>query len=274
MDIMIKQLIQTCLVMMCFFMMAQSLQAAGLSFADNQVFAHGFTDISNMAPLSITEYPCGRSDKSLIVQTAHRSLYGLKELTDNRIAIALRQKNIAAGFGLASFGQPDYFHQMGASIFGNFTTRHFSLGSSISYHRLSFAEPYRPLSAVSTNIGLAYSFQSVILFGVSRNCYHTDLNSGDKSFPPEGECGISVSTPEGLISQAKALFIRDKKPTAELSQSIPLSTQAAISWALVLYPVRFGGGLHIEKSGFGFDYTYSHHAVLGGTHIISMSVFR
>jgi hypothetical protein len=89
---------------------------------------------------------------------------------------------------------------------------------------------------------------------------------------PEIECGVTYRTPGGLDSQVRALFIRDQKPSAQLSQSFLLAPYASLNWALVLDPVRFGGGMHLQSDHIGFDYTLSHHPILGMTHTVTLTI--
>jgi hypothetical protein len=200
-------------------------------------------------------------------------LYNIKELTDNRAAAAMRRGDFIFGLGLASFGTPDYFHQVGLAAFGNYRKGYFRAGMSAVYNRVSFGEKYGYLSASTVNLGVSYARNQYLGYVVARTINQPRYYDGDAPLPPEVECGVSYKSKEGLDSQGKLLFAKYQKPTAQLTQAFALTDYAALNWALVLQPVRFGAGLTLAKGHFVFDYKFSHHPVLGATHMVAISVF-
>ncbi len=259
------------LVLWCGFCLRA--EATGLSYADNQVFSHGYVDFESAGPLVITDYPFASTGKKFAFQTSYRQLYAIRELTDNRAAVAVSIDRFSLGAALAAFGEANYFHQVGISSFVNYRCGGIAGGVAVVYHRYSFNEKYDALSLTTINAGFSYTGQMVTLFAATRAINQPTYYDGGESLPPEGEIGISLKSSEGLDSHAKALFIRYRKPTAELSQSFRLSDYAQINWALVLRPARFGAGLNLEHGHFGFDYRFSHHPVLGWTHTVMLTVF-
>ncbi|NMC45142.1 MAG: hypothetical protein GYA46_14575 [candidate division Zixibacteria bacterium] len=251
-----------------------SLSATGLSFGDNQVFPHGYVDFANAGPLAMADYPFADIGHKMVFQTSYRQLYNIKELTDNRGAAAMRRGDFIFGLGFSSFGTPDYFHQIGLAAFGNYTKGYFRAGMSAVYSRVSFGEKYGYLSASAGNIGLSYARDQYLGYVVARTINQPRYYDGDSPLPPEVEFGVSYRSKEGLDSQGKLLFVKYQKPTAELTQAITLTEYAVLNWALVLQPVRFGAGLTLSKGHFIFDYKFSHHPVLGPTHMISISLMR
>jgi len=248
--------------------------AIGLSYADNQVFPHGYVDLDRIGPLAMADYPFASVSRKIVFQTSYRSLYNLKELTDNRAGLAISRGRFNSGMAFASFGEPDYFHQIGLSGFASYRYRQYSVGGSLIYSRLSFNDKYDYLSAITANCGAAYVQRNFTVFAMMRSFNQPHYYNRSAAIMPEAEIGISFKSGEGLDSQAKALFVRHQKPTAELSQSFTLNEYAAINWALVLLPARFGGGLHLAKGRFEFDYKLSHHPVLGLTHTVMLTVFK
>ena len=248
--------------------------AVGLSYADYQVFPHGYVDLDRTGPLAMTDYPLASIGRKMVFQTSYRSLYGLKELTDNRASLAVSRGCFTGGMAFATFGEPDYFHQTGLSGFLSYRPGRFSVGGSLIYSRLSFNDKYSYLSSITANMGAAYGQGNMAVFALTRSFNQPHYYPRSSAVMPEAEIGLSYKSHEGLNSQAKALFVRRQKPTAELSQSFRLNEYASISWVLVLLPARFGGGLHLEKGSFGFDYEISHHPVLGLTHTVMLAVFK
>jgi hypothetical protein len=248
--------------------------AAGLSFADNQVFPHGYVDFGRSGPLALTDYPYAAVGSTISFQTSYRSLYNMKELTDSRAALAYSRRGWTTGFGAATFGKPDYFHQMGLAAFGSYRFRHVAGGVSITYHRLSFNREYDALSLTTITVGAAYVRGRATVYAVSRAVNQPRYHDGGQAVMPEVEAGMSYKSGEGLDSQVKALFVRRQKPTAEISQAFRLSDFARISWALVLLPARFGGGICLEKGHVAFEYKISHHPVLGATHTVLLLVSK
>jgi len=248
--------------------------AAGLSFADNQVFPHGYVDFGKSGPLALTDYPFAAVGRTISFQTSYRSLYNMKELIDSRAALGYSRRGWTAGVGAATFGEPDYFHQLGLAVFGSFRSRHIAGGISIIYHRLSFNQKYEALSLTLVNVGAAYVRGRATVYAVSRAVNQPRYYDGGQTVMPESETGMSYKSGEGLDSQVKALFVRHQKPTAEISQAFRLSDFARISWALVLLPARFGGGICLEKGHVAFEYRISHHPVLGATHTVLLSVSK
>jgi hypothetical protein len=248
-------------------------EAAGLSYADNQVFPHGYINFEQAGPLVMPDYPFASTGKKMVFQTSYRSLYNMKELTDNRAAFAMTRGRYNGGIAFATFGEPDYFHQWGLSAFVSYQRNRFSFGGAIIYSRMSFSDKYDNVSSATANLGIAYSRDNIKAFALTRSFNQPKYYTGGPSIMPEAEIGASYKSRQGLDSQAKALFIRHQKPTAELSQSLRLSEYASINWALVLLPARFGGGLSLEKGRFVFDYKISHHPVLGATHTIILTIF-
>lgn len=255
-------------------MAAISVDATGLSFGDNQVFPHGYVDFTQAGPLAMTDYPFADIGHKMVFQTSYRQLYNIKELTDNRAAAAMRRGDFIFGLGFSSFGTPDYFHQIGLAMFGNYTKGYFRAGMSMVYSRVSFGEKYGYLSVSVGNIGLSYARDQYLGYVVARTINQPRYYPGDEPLPAEVELGVSYKSKEGLDSQGKLLFVKYQKPTAELTQAITLTEYAALNWALVLQPVRFGAGLTLSKGHFIFDYKFSHHPVLGPTHMISISLMR
>lgn len=255
-----------------FAIMDASFAAGGLSYADNQVFPHGYIDFDDAGPLAMPDYPLGIIEGSYAAQASYRSLYNIKELTDNRLGFAFQRKSFIAGGALALFGEPDYFQQVGLAVFSSFRLRRFRVGGSLIYSRLNFNDKYGDLSTATINTACAYTQDRVTAYVVLRSINQPRYHAHGQPVLPEAEMGISYKSPHGLDSQAKALFIRHQKPAAELLQAFRVSEYARLSWCLVLAPVRFGGGLHLEKGHFRFDYTVSHHPVLGLTHTVGMTV--
>jgi len=248
--------------------------AVGLSYADNQVFPHGYVDLDRIGPLAMPDYPFSSVGRKIVFQTSYRSLYNLKELTDNRAALAFSLGRYNAGLAFASFGEPDYFHQTGLSCFISYRHEYFSIGGSLIYSRLSFNEKYDCLSTLTANLGSAVRRNNATIFALTRSFNQPHYYSRSPAVMPEAEMGISYRSGEGLDSQAKALFVRHQKPTAELSQSFRLNEYVSLNWALVLLPARFGAGLQLAKGHFELDYKLSHHPVLGMTHTIMLTVYK
>lgn len=254
-------------------MASMPVHATGLSYGDNQVFPHGYVDFAQAGPLAMTDYPFADIRHKMVFQTSYRQLYNIKELTDNRAAAAMRRGDWIFGLGFSSFGTPDYFHQIGLAAFGNYSRGYFRAGMSAVYSRVSFGEKYGYLSASVGNIGLSYARDQYLGYVVARTINQPRYYPTDEPLPPEVECGVSYKSKEGLDSQGKLLFVKYQKPTAELTQAIALTEYAALNWALVLQPVRFGAGLTLSKGHFIFDYKFSHHPVLGPTHMVGISVY-
>lgn len=265
----LKTLIMASLV----FLMPTFSMSAGMSYSDNQVFSHAYVDFKNAGPLHFVDYPFSRNGKKLVFQTSYRQLYEIRELTDNRAALVLSTGSLNFGAAAAIFGKSDYFHHTGISIFSNYNRPPFTFGLSGGYSNLSFNDRYRDISWSCVNSGISYSRNEWHLFIVGRNLNQPAYYSGGNKFPTQLEIGFSYSSQNGLNNQIKTLFIHYQKPTAELSQSFILTDYASIDWSLVLRPVRFGAGVVLKKSCFEFDYSFSHHPILGGTHTISISVY-
>ncbi len=242
----------------------------GLSYADNQVFSHGYVDLDAAGPLAGPAYPFAGSAGRLMFETSYRSMYRMKELTDSRAGITYTRGRYQFGAAAATFGKPDYFHQLGLAGFVTYRLDRMALGGSAIYSRLSFNDTYDALDALAFNLGAAYRHDRTTVFAVARALNQPRFARHDEPVPPELEIGLSYKTDEGLDSQVRALFIRHRKPTAQLSQAFRLTDYFAISWALVLRPARLGAGLHLEKGAFGLVYRLSHHPVLGMTHTVNL----
>jgi hypothetical protein len=251
---------------------ASSVYGIGVSYADNQVFPYGYIDVDRAGPLALADYPGLTFDGKFGFQTSRRSLYDMKELTDNRAALAVGLGRWQLSAAAALFGEGDYFQQMGLSSSVSYRQGAFAAGVSIVYSRLSFGPEYDDLSLLSVNLGAAYHRKQASIFAVTRAVNQPRYYESGARTMPEGEVGLSYRSGEGLDSQTKALFVRGQKPTAELSQAFRLNGFARLNWALVLLPARFGAGLSLEKGHWGFEYRYSHHPVLGGTHTVILSV--
>ncbi len=247
--------------------------ALGLSYADNQVFPHGYVDFDKIDPLAMTDYPFASAGKRIVFQTSYRSLYNMKELTDNRMALAHGYRNLNMGLAFASFGEPDYFHQVGLSSFASYRRGHYSLGGALLYSRVTFNSKYDYLSVILFNLGGAYYYNDITFYAVTRSINQPRYYAADRTVVPEAEIGVSYKSREGLDSQIEALFVRFERPTAQLTQAFRLNEYARLNWSLVLLPARFGGGLRLEKGHFVFDYKISHHPVLGLTHTVMLTVF-
>lgn len=250
---------------------ALGVSAEGLSYADNQIFPHGYVDIDKAGPLSVTDYPFAAIGRKIVFQASYRSLYGLKELTDSRAALAVSCGDFAVGTAAAVFGQSDYFQQIGLSSFASFKHRRSAVGISAIYHQYAFNSHYVPISYVTANAGLSLTCWKLTFFGVGRSLNQPRYYAGGATVLPEGEAGLSFKSRDGLDSQAKVLFVRYQKLTGELSQSLQMVPYASVNWALVLSPVRLGVGLALEKKSFGFEYKFSHHPLLGSTHSVILA---
>jgi len=250
-----------------------SLYGIGLSYADRQVFSHGYIDFNNAGPLTLADYPFASPAKQFTFQTSMRQLYNIRELTDNRAAFAYRKRGYIGGLALASFGTPDYFHQTGLAASFSLQRKTYAIGASIVYDRLSFNDYYGYLSAFAGNVGFSVRYSRAFMYAVTRVINQPAYYEGGTPEPPQAEFGLSLVSKDGLDSQFKALFVRYKKPTAEISQSFELASYARLNWALVLLPARFGLGLDLERGRFGFGYHFSHHPVLGATHAVILTVY-
>ena len=248
--------------------------AVGLSFADQQVFPHGYVDMDQIGPLAMSDYPFASTGRRIVFQTSYRSLYGLKELTDNRAALGITRGRTGGGMAVSTFGEAGYFHQLGLSVFASYRQDSLSVGGAVIYSKLSFNDKYDYLSSVTANAGLAYRRNNLYGYLLTRSFNQPKYYVASAPVMPEAEIGISYKSSEGLDSRVKTLFIRHQKPTAELSQSVRLNEYARLNWALVLLPARFGGGLQLEKGQFGFDYKLSHHPVLGLTHTVMLTWWK
>lgn len=246
--------------------------AAGLSYGDDQIFSHGYIDFDRAGALALTEYPFADIDSQMTFQTSYRQLYNIRELADNRAALAVRRDEYTYGIALASFGKPDYFHQTGFASYVSWRRDEYTFGASLIYRRISFSSIYDYLSFYTANIGAAYRKDRYRVFMVTRAINQPRYYPGEEPLRPQFECGLSFKTEEGLDNQVKALFVKFEKPTAELSQSFQPAAYARINWALVLSPVRFGTGLNLNHGRFEFGYRFSHHPVLGATHTVLLTV--
>jgi hypothetical protein len=260
--------------LMLILIAASGACARGLSFADNQVFSHGYIDFDRAGPLVMPEYPFAALGRSLVFETSYRSLYDMKELTDNRAGVAVRYRHFDFGAALASFGESDYFHQTGLAAIASYGRSRMRFGASIIYDRIGFNDKYDDLSRTTFNTGASYHYDRMVAYMLSRSINQPRYHDNDQPAPPEAEIGVSYKSNEGLDSEIKALFTRHRKPTAELSQSFRLADFASVNWALVLLPARFGAGINLTKGSFGFEYKISHHPVLGLTHTVGLSIFK
>ncbi len=251
---------------------AVNTRAQGLSFADNRIFPHGYVDFSRAGPLAVVDYPFARVGRQLIFETSYRSLYDMKELTDNRAGLAYTIDRFQLGGAVATFGEPDYFSQVGLAACAGYHLSSISFGAAVLYSRIGFNDTYDPLSVVTFNIGGSYGYDLMTIFAAARAVNQPRRFDGDEPVRPKLEIGISYRTDRGLDSQAKALFEKYQKPTAELSQSFQVAEFFSVSWSLVLLPARFGAGLSLEKGAFGFGYALSHHPVLGVTHAVRLAL--
>ncbi|MCK5125050.1 MAG: hypothetical protein KAR42_02235 [candidate division Zixibacteria bacterium] len=261
------------IVILSQFLFDANIHASGLSYADNQIFSSGYVDFRDAGALSVSMYPFAISKKKLSFQTSHRSLYGLKELTDNQFAVTTHLRDFTIGAGGAVFGKSDYFQQMGLSLFGNHSIKGLVFGFAIIYNRLSFNASYNDISYTACNLGLSKTYNNFLLFGTARNINRPKYYNSSDKLPLEAECGISYLSKSSLDSQISVLLREHEKPTAMTTQSFKLDKRIQLNWTLVLYPIRFGGGLDLETSHLGFNYKVSHHPVLGMTHTVLLSVF-
>lgn len=250
-----------------------SAMPIGLSYGDGQIFPDGYVDFQQSGPLYMTAYPFAQLGVKSSLQTSYRQLYSIRELTDNKVAVMMRLGRVSFGLGLSSFGEPDYFHQLGLSGFGSFRIKSLSVGGSLLYHRISFDERFADVSLVAANIGASYSYDRILAYVVGRSINQPRFYDSSDPINPEGEIGLSLRSGDGLDSQIKAIFIKYHQPSAEILQSFELSKLASINWSLVLKPIRFGAGFALTHNQFGFEYKFSHHPVLGGTHTVSLLLF-
>jgi len=246
---------------------------AGLSYADQMLFPHGYVEFKHAGPLSMTDYPFAASGRKLVFESSYRALYNMTELADSRGALAYSHGVVTAGVAVASFGKADYFQQLGISIFASRRTGRFVLGGAFTYSRISFGGGYTPVAAFTENAGVSYQRGSLIAYMVARTINRPRYCVGADRLAREGEIGLSYRSGEYLDSQIKTLFIERQKRTAQLVQAFQLNKFAQINWSLVLSPVRFGAGVKLEKGHLGFGYLFSHHPVLGPTHTVSLLLF-
>ncbi len=254
--------------------MGDVLTASGLSYADNQIFSHGYIDFYRAGPLVVPEYPFAVSGRKLVFETSYRSLYNMRELTDNRAGVAVQKRQFVFGADIASFGESDYFHQTGLAATASYGYDRMRVGASIIYDRIGFNYKYDAISRTTFNIGVSYRYEKVLTYALTRSINQPRYDDNGRPALPEAEFGVSYKSKEGLDSQIKTLFVRYQKPTAEVSQSFRLADFASVNWALVLLPARFGAGIDLTKGVFGFEYKISHHPVLGLTYTVGLSVFK
>lgn len=248
--------------------------AAGLSAGDSQPFAGGFINIRKTGPIALASYPCAELAADMAGETSYRSLYGLKELTENRAGAAFCMKPLIFGVVFSSFGQAGYYHQSSGAVSLSAKMASFRFGMAVLHKRISFSESYAAVSLVSLTAGVSYTRRNISVYGVTRNMNQPSYTSGSRSQRPEAEFGFLYQSSNGLANLIQALFVRQNKPTAAIGQMFPLADIVDIHWLLVLSPVRFGGGLRITKDPLIITYRYSHHPVLGATHTISLTIFR
>jgi len=256
------------------FACSAGVRAQGLSYADNRIFPHGYVDLDRAGPLAIPDYPFARIGRPFVFETSYRSLYDMKELADSRAGAACTIDRIQFGAAIGTFGEAGYFSQFGLAGYFACHWSDMSLGMSTVYSRIGFGGTYDHLSAVTFNMGGAYRIDQMTIFAVTRAVNQPRYYAGDEPIRPELEIGVSYKTDRGLDSQARALFEKYQKPTAELSQSFHLADYISINWSLVLLPARFGAGLALETGAFGFRYDLSHHTVLGMTHTVRLTISR
>ncbi len=247
--------------------------AAGFSCSDNQVFSQGYVKFRNAGPLALTAYPFALSGQNVSIQTSYKSLYGLKELTENQIGITLQKKAIVIGGAFSSFGKLEYFHQYAGSLFSGMRFKAFRFGVSAIYSRLSFSENYSTLTHLAWHGGGSITKDDITVFAIGRNLNQPVLYDGGERLRSEVEIGLLYLSRSFLDSQIRFLFVRGESPTGAISQSVPIEKSIRVFWTLVLSPVRFGGGIEIYQSPVSFDYRITHHPVLGETHTVLLTVF-
>ncbi len=254
--------------------LAAMVPAAGLSYGDNQVFPHGYIDYDRAGPLVLPAYPFGMTGRDLVFQTSYRQLYEIRELTDSRVALAVSRHRFGFGAAAALFGKPDYFQQLGLSVFARYAFDNASMGATLVRQRIAFNELYEAIGFTSANIGISYKVKTVRFFIVGVSVNQPAYHNGSERLPAEAVLGLSYKSDSGLDNQFKVRFRQQSQPSGELTQSLALSSYASLNWALVLRPVRFGMGVNLCQRNFGFEYKFSHHPVLGWTHQISLEVFK
>lgn len=263
-----------CLGLVVLLYCCGQLSLAGISFGEAIPFSDGFVNYRSAQPLNLVGNPCVDIKSPIAMQTSYRSLYGLKELTENRAGASIRVKSLLFGIYFSSFGQSGYCQEsnIGFSVSARISSIRF--GASVLFRRVSFSEFYQPVSLVTGAIGLLYSAGPIFLYSVSRNLNQPSFTEDSPRLKPEAECGASYISETGLDSQVKVLFLRHQRPTATIGQSYPIHQALDVNWQLVLSPVRLDAGMSLEKNHVKFGYRFSHHPILGSIHTVSISIFR
>ncbi len=235
----------------------------------------GATGTTGMDPFAFLQNPSALATQSSIVGGASYTpgLFGLRELGRFESSLCWHVDVIGTGLAFSTFGEMAYREMTlttGAALeLGD----RLSAGIAFSWYHLSIAG-YGAASTFALHVGFTSRLADQLLIAASI----VNLNR-----PTIGRCGALI--PAAIISSVEYVPLSQLRIIAglEKDECLSLSCVASIEWEifpLLAFRVGENEGLRQCSMGIGisllpirFDYAYTIHRELGGTHHLSVIVF-
>ncbi len=224
-------------------------------------------------PTAVVENPAGLA---FLARRQFSSFYsrpfGLKELETIFLSAGVPVRSVALGAGVHRFGFRRYHEEMVFFSLSRKFSGRFSVGITVFGGRLTIPG-YWDTQVVGINGGDLFRLTSRLTFaGVIKNATHAALARGE-NLPQELSAGAAFK-----LGKSAILSFQVTKATR-----FSFSFRTGVEWTFfkrvilrsgfLTQPARFSAGFGVRFGTFQLDYAYLTHAVLGGTHQFSISIF-
>jgi competence ComEA-like helix-hairpin-helix protein len=198
--------------------------------------------------------------------------FGLSELRSTAAGFVYPVNRLYTGVSVHRFGYDLYNETTFSLAFAGDVGDRFSLGAVFHWYHLNI-DGYGSAGVPGLSIGIHSKITGNLLIGVTLiNLNRPAIGENSNQLPQILLSGVCYS-PHPLLN----LFGEFKKDILfpiEFSAGIELRLSEYLAFRAGLNDKRSStaGGLHLNISRFGFEYTYKWHVLLGQTHVFTVSV--
>ncbi|MBI1807623.1 MAG: hypothetical protein HYR76_11285 [Ignavibacteria bacterium] len=220
-----------------------------------------FFNVGGLSQLSSREVSCCYSPQP----------FGLSELSTVGAAVVLPTHTGVVGIGVRRYGY-EMYREVSTSLSYSNTLSGMDVGVSVCYHSVSIKN-YGSAGTIGLDAGAMIRIASGWRWGISmKNLNAPRIGISKENLPQSFSTGVmyspSVDVRLMLDVQKEVLF----DPSPRFGFEYWLIDAVAFRGGVSDTPSQFSGGVGIRYGIFCFDYAFTTHQELGGTHQVSVTI--
>ncbi len=203
----------------------------------------------------------------------YENRFGLNELSDRGVVVAMPLRNSAFGLNYHSFGYSSFSTSKTALAYALKLNDKFSFGLQFNYHSTRIAENYGTTSSLSVEGGFLYKMNDKISLAAHianpNRARLSDFN--DERIPTILRIGAGYRFSEKVILTGEIRKATDATPSVRAGIEYALVEQFALRAGFGSTPAQYSFGFGWKLSSFQLDVATGYHIILGFTPQLSLT---